>query len=209
MTAKQTQMMRAAILVFSSPRPGEPCSSIARKVRREARDARLQMSPPSVVARPASGRGTPGDVSLPAWVVGLYTLDGYQQVLDDDELAMESFGRHDHDATPIARRPPMATTIVEQTPMASAAALDALEDVMRQVVESQMGHPAASDRDDGEVHAVPQVEVCEVIQGFRRCLCAGKAWRSTTSGPNRVTVGSDFPALPGACNASDNCSPEP
>ena len=124
-TAKQTQMMRAAILVFSSPRPGEPCSSIARKVRREARDARLQMSPPSVVARPASGRGTPGDVSLPAWVVGLYTLDGYQQVLEDDELAMESFGRHDHDATPIAQRPPMATTIVEQTPMASAAALDA------------------------------------------------------------------------------------
>ena len=170
-TAKQTQMMRAAILVFSSPRPGEPCSSIARKVRREARDARLQMSPPSVVARPASGRGTPGDVSLPAWVVGLYTLDGYQQVLEDDELAMESFGRHDHDATPIAQRPPMATTIVEQTPMASAAALDApnahtswhtrfrecnpippMEDVMRQVVESQMGHPAASDRDGGEVH---------------------------------------------------------
>ena len=91
LTAKQAQMMRAAIFVFSSPRPGEPCSSIARKVRREARDARLQMSPPSVVARPASRRGTLGDVSLPAWVVGLYTQDGYQQVLEDDEFCDSVF----------------------------------------------------------------------------------------------------------------------
>ena len=109
---------------FLLPVLGKPCSSIAREVRREARDARLQTSPPSVCcATSKRTRKLREMCPLPAWVVGLYTLDGYQQVLE---------GRRACDGVPSGGTTMMPTPIaqtttngdgpiVEQTPMASAA----------------------------------------------------------------------------------------
>ena len=129
---------------------------------------------------------------LPAWAVGLYPPDECQQVSEDEELAMGSSGSttilntEATDATPTNHRPPVATTIVAQTPMASAAALDfpqdpvmahevtkvqpvttAMEDVMRQVVENQRRHHTAICEQPrfevtGKSATVPQVDVCEV-----------------------------------------------
>ena len=141
-------------------------------------------------------------VSLPGWAVGPHILDEYQQVFADDELAQGSSGSttigntYATDATPIAQRPQMATTNrgadthgccsrpgrSPRLPSRQTRYHTAMQDVMRQVVEDQMGHPTA-------IREPSRIEMVEKSAAVLRCNASDdKVMSSRALLTNTVTL---------------------